>query len=185
MNDPKTDWGIKPTPPQPDTCQICGAAEVDAMTPRTVYTCGSSDYDRRPGSFQQGPNCKQQSAAEWVDNRLHLLEDGDGTMFKCLLQKDALELAQRCDEWRQHSERLAKMLAKTLIERSAAKNQLAASQAEAGRLREAMRTLSKLGTGPCGGGGALDSYSRGMQEAEAKVRKFARSTLTQTKERQS
>jgi len=34
-------------------CPACGAAEVDALTPRTVYACGSSDYDQRPGTFRQ------------------------------------------------------------------------------------------------------------------------------------
>lgn len=33
------------------TCPICGAPEVMADTPRTVYACGSSDYDQRPGTF--------------------------------------------------------------------------------------------------------------------------------------
>lgn len=39
-------------------CPMCGAVEVDAMTPRTVYACGSSDYDQRPGTFKQSDNCK-------------------------------------------------------------------------------------------------------------------------------
>ena len=34
-------------------CPACGSPEVDAMTPRTVYDCGSSDYDQRPGTFSQ------------------------------------------------------------------------------------------------------------------------------------
>ncbi len=37
----------------PDSCPICGAEEVEANTPRTVYKCGSSDYDGRPGAFKQ------------------------------------------------------------------------------------------------------------------------------------
>lgn len=39
-------------------CPICGAPEVEAMTPRTVYACGSSDYDQRPNTFTQ--KCHQQ-----------------------------------------------------------------------------------------------------------------------------
>lgn len=39
-------------------CPECGSKEVDASTPRTVYDCGSSDYDQRPGTFQQDPRCK-------------------------------------------------------------------------------------------------------------------------------
>jgi hypothetical protein len=41
-----------------DKCEICGAVEVDAITPRTVYACGSSDYDKRPGTHRRGNNCK-------------------------------------------------------------------------------------------------------------------------------
>lgn len=40
-----------------DRCPRCGAEEVSALTPRTVYGCGSSDYDRRPGTFKQGASC--------------------------------------------------------------------------------------------------------------------------------
>jgi len=38
-------------------CQKCGGCEVDAMTPRTVYSCGSSDYDQREGTFIRGAEC--------------------------------------------------------------------------------------------------------------------------------
>lgn len=41
-----------------DRCEICGAVEVAAMSPRTKYACGSSDYDKRPGTFKQGDNCR-------------------------------------------------------------------------------------------------------------------------------
>jgi len=44
--------------PPSDVCPICGSPEVDAMTPRTVYACGSSDYDRRPGTFKQSATCR-------------------------------------------------------------------------------------------------------------------------------
>lgn len=39
-------------------CPNCNAVEVDAFTPRTVYACGSSDYDQRPGTFIKKDNCK-------------------------------------------------------------------------------------------------------------------------------
>lgn len=35
----------------PNQCPNCGAPEVAASTPHTVYACGSSDYDQRPGSL--------------------------------------------------------------------------------------------------------------------------------------
>ena len=40
-------------------CPKCGAIEIGAMTPRTVYACGSSDYDQRPNTFIQSKECKQ------------------------------------------------------------------------------------------------------------------------------
>ena len=43
-------------------CPKCGAEEIDAMTPRTVYACGSSDYDQRPNTFKQSEECKLYSA---------------------------------------------------------------------------------------------------------------------------
>jgi len=43
-----------------DKCPECGANEVEAYTPRTVYSCDSSDYDRRPGTFYQGKDCNKQ-----------------------------------------------------------------------------------------------------------------------------
>lgn len=42
-------------------CPKCGAVEVGAMTPRTVYDCGSSDYDQRPNTFHQSDTCKKRS----------------------------------------------------------------------------------------------------------------------------
>jgi len=40
-----------------ELCPRCGAPEIDKPTQRTVYACGSSDYDQRPGTFdcQCGP----------------------------------------------------------------------------------------------------------------------------------
>lgn len=38
-------------------CPVCGSHEIDAMTARTIYDCGSSDYDARPGTFRQSDKC--------------------------------------------------------------------------------------------------------------------------------
>jgi hypothetical protein len=43
---------------QGELCPSCGAPEVEANTPWTVYACGSKDYDQRPGTFKKGENCK-------------------------------------------------------------------------------------------------------------------------------
>lgn len=39
-------------------CPKCSAIEIEAITPRTVYKCGSSDYDQRSGTFEQSQQCK-------------------------------------------------------------------------------------------------------------------------------
>ena len=39
-------------------CPKCGKKEIEAKTPRTVYACGSSDYDQRPGTFIQSSDCE-------------------------------------------------------------------------------------------------------------------------------
>src|ERR1035437_81506 len=41
-----------------DRCPICNSPEVVSQTPRTTYSCGSSDYDQRPGTFKQSTRCK-------------------------------------------------------------------------------------------------------------------------------
>lgn len=42
----------------PLKCPQCKALEIDASTPKTVYACGSKDYDQRPGTFEQSDKCK-------------------------------------------------------------------------------------------------------------------------------
>lgn len=76
-----------------DVCQVCGAVEVWANTPRTVYACGSSDYDKRPGSFRQGKQCNpnpdySKNTAECVEYVKTLVEVG-----RCLTVQDLFENA--------------------------------------------------------------------------------------------
>lgn len=58
----------EPTPEQggaesgSEHCPECGSIEIPANTPRTVYACGSSGYDQRPGSFLRGAKCATQEA---------------------------------------------------------------------------------------------------------------------------
>ena len=56
----------RPTP----SCPICGSPEVEAETPRTVYACGSSDYDQRPGTLKakcDRPTPITDAASKWGD----------------------------------------------------------------------------------------------------------------------
>jgi hypothetical protein len=47
------------------TCPCCNATEVEADTPRTVYACGSSDYDQRPGTFLQSLECRGENVVDF------------------------------------------------------------------------------------------------------------------------
>lgn len=40
-----------------EKCPKCGSTEIEATTPRTVYKCGSSDYDQRPGTLKRTELC--------------------------------------------------------------------------------------------------------------------------------
>jgi hypothetical protein len=42
-------------------CPKCGSEEIETSSPRTTYSCGSSDYDQRPETFQQSTLCKQRA----------------------------------------------------------------------------------------------------------------------------
>jgi len=66
----KKEYGQEPPKERPlmtsnspgEKCPSCGAEEVEADSPRTVYACGSSDYAcyfHRPGSFTQSQQCKE------------------------------------------------------------------------------------------------------------------------------
>ena len=71
------------TPNPGDKCPVCGKPEVDALTPRTVYACGSSDYDARPGTFKRGDKCEEQllsschkATVSWHENRRNGICEG-------------------------------------------------------------------------------------------------------------
>ncbi len=49
-------------------CPICKAKEVETNTPRTVYACGSSDYDQRPGTLI--PKCIPAPAPTGCDSAM-------------------------------------------------------------------------------------------------------------------
>ncbi len=42
-----------------EKCPKCNSIEVKSLTPRTVYKCGSSDYDQRPCTFKQTSECNK------------------------------------------------------------------------------------------------------------------------------
>ena len=42
-----------------ERCPCCSSVEIASSGPRTKYDCGSSDYDQRPGSFEQTQKCKE------------------------------------------------------------------------------------------------------------------------------
>ncbi len=52
-----------------DNCPVCTEPEVEASGPRTVYACGSSDSDQRPGTFKLGPRCKAEILCPVCDDK--------------------------------------------------------------------------------------------------------------------
>ena len=50
-----------------EQCPWCGALEIESDSPRTTYSCGSSCYDQRDGTWQQSTLCRQREEA-WRDN---------------------------------------------------------------------------------------------------------------------
>ncbi|MEA2037961.1 MAG: hypothetical protein U9O94_10730 [Nanoarchaeota archaeon] len=42
-----------------ELCPRCESIEIESNTPRTVYHCGSSDYDQRPNTFKQTKKCRR------------------------------------------------------------------------------------------------------------------------------
>ena len=45
-------------------CPNCNSEEIDSITSRTVYSCGSSDFNQTPDSFMQSDKCKQNDVRE-------------------------------------------------------------------------------------------------------------------------
>ena len=46
-----------------------------------------------------------------------------------------------------------------------------------------LRTIAKVGTGPCGGGGLLDVFNQGKQQAQSAIRKIAKSIIKEVKDK--
>ena len=80
-------------------CPRCRAPEVPRVGPRTVYACGSSDYDQRAGTLEIKCNTADAIRAATARNELHALVRGnyasprglcnanttDGGIFFCTL----------------------------------------------------------------------------------------------------
>lgn len=65
-------------------CPICGAPEIYAETPRTVYACGSSDYDGRPGTFRWAEKCGPAAGSREPDTAFSLLVETDAALRAAL-----------------------------------------------------------------------------------------------------
>jgi hypothetical protein len=50
-----------------EECPWCGSPEIESSSPRTTYSCGSSCYDQRDGTWQQSALCRKREKA-WRDN---------------------------------------------------------------------------------------------------------------------
>lgn len=171
-----------------DTCPMCGAPEVDAFQPRTVYACGSSDYDQRPGTFQQGDVCQtaklqhelsaktEECERLWAIAYVH--NEGDGKPTDVTWISEYQKLSVECDrlrreleDWRSGNTRIG------LNEKEAEeiafnfKSQRDAALADVERLREALESI------------ALDTYEiRGVKFPTAAAR-VAKQVLAATEKK--
>lgn len=71
-----------PTQTPAQCCPHCGMPEVEAMTPRTVYRCGSSDYDRRPGTLKLSEECLRSKAQPTQSQQAWTPRPGDVVRLK-------------------------------------------------------------------------------------------------------
>jgi hypothetical protein len=67
-------------------CPACNAPEIEADTPRTVYACGTSSYDDRPGTWEgrharQISNPADREAVETWEGRLHIAPEPPPVTF--------------------------------------------------------------------------------------------------------
>jgi hypothetical protein len=55
-----------------EQCPWCGAPEIELSSPHTMYTCGTTCYDQRDGTWKQSEICRQREQALWdkADNLL-------------------------------------------------------------------------------------------------------------------
>jgi hypothetical protein len=74
-----------------EKCQRCGKPEIEAYTPRTVYACGSSDYDQREGTFTKGNNCKMKNySIKNGENKMILSETKEELLLLALIHRNKL-----------------------------------------------------------------------------------------------
>ncbi len=85
-----------------DKCPKCGAIEIEADTPRTVYSCGSSDYDNRPGTFKRGDNCNMDiEFIKWmVEKAAYYQMSKDGFILSVDDQISLCEWSELKDEYK-------------------------------------------------------------------------------------
>lgn len=85
------------------SCQECGAEEVESLSPRTMYACGSSDYDQQQGTFHKGSKCpyglvlvNEKEKSDWMNERMskgytfryHKNNDGVNRSISCIETKE-------------------------------------------------------------------------------------------------
>lgn len=139
--------------------RLAGVRRVVARH-HSTNTTNTTDKMNDQQDQQTDPPAETQSAVEWVRANLTEMcqDDGSGNCWMTLSENDALELARRCDEWeRQHGhEWVHRRVAEQEVATFKANNryqrgfhdgeeslraQLAAAQAEVGRLREACQCV--------------------------------------------
>jgi hypothetical protein len=48
-----------------EQCPWCGAPEIELSSPGTMYSCGTTCYDQRDGTWEQSKMCRRNEQAWW------------------------------------------------------------------------------------------------------------------------
>lgn len=78
-------------------CPKCGSFEVESMTPRTTYSCGSSDYDQRPNTFRQSVQCASISPTEPIYKPTEEVKPSEETFYCAEWNKVGYVCEYQCD----------------------------------------------------------------------------------------
>ena len=170
--------------PEATVCSKCGAAEVESLSPRTRYACGSSDYDQRPGTCagecQSKPEVSDEDPAEMAYWNFDARRKGYATWKHCpQSERDAFKAEYRGVS---HAEYDA-LAAKLAESERARKCDATITDAQQGNLqillataqRELADTKSKLAESEQMRGVALQSLDRELRQL-----RYATETQTET-----
>ena len=82
-------------------CTKCGSLEIESMTPRTTYACGSSDYDQRPNTFIQSEQCQsiQSEKRMYSEERIYRVSFDNHLQAEISVNSNCIEVLKAVNGW--------------------------------------------------------------------------------------